>query len=224
MFLLAGAAAAVSCAVGMWCVFDEPGSSAAQPRLAANSASATAPAIELPRFLETGREDAEIPQNSDAPSTTFAAAPAPGALTAAQPAPTAAAQPDFGSTVVRRLEIEPKQFGEAVSRPHTGATATRGLTLELAPGVRQPIALLDAETELPPPQANALADIHEEFVERIETAVGAGSDQELDETWDREQTQADSRYRIVFGEAAYHRMQMEAARSARGLPNGPVFR
>ena len=224
MFLLAGAAATVSCAVGMWCVLDEPGSSAAQPRPAATSASAATQAIELPMFRETGREDAEIPQNNDPPSTPFAAAPAPVAFTAAQPTPTAAEQPAFGSTAVRRLEIEPRQFVRAGALPQTGAAAAGLLTLELAPGVRQPIALLDAETELPPPQANALADIHEQFIESIEAAAGAGSDQELNETWDREQTQADSRYRIIFGEAAYNRTQMEAARSARGLPNGPVFR
>lgn len=171
---------------------------------------------------ESGEDGAEVglgieaPVPSAVPSQDYRS-PAPVASVAELRPTEAMGGTEFGAKVVRQLQIEPRKLGQV------GAQAFRALTLDLAPGVQQPIALLDATTDLPPPQAGALADIHNEFIEHIEAAAGVSSDQELNETWDRQQTEADSRYRIVFGEAAFMRMQMDAARNARGVPSGPDF-
>jgi hypothetical protein len=131
--------------------------------------------------------------------------------------PSAEVPPAFAPVPNRRLEIEPRQRSifpvwsnfPAQQKPPTVA-------LDLAPGVREPIALLDAGAELPPPQAAALAGISNEFIDRIEEAADTLPDDALAETWDTQQAQADSEYRNLFGAAAYNQMLMEAAIKAMG--------
>jgi hypothetical protein len=85
------------------------------------------------------------------------------------------------------------------------------LSVLLSPGVREPAVIFDPQEGLSDQQAEALADLSDEFIRKVEGAAGTAPEEELTETWDRAQEDADSQYRNIFGEAAYHQMLMEAA-------------
>ena len=97
--------------------------------------------------------------------------------------------------------------------------------LDLAPGVREPIAMVTAENpvndlpeqgdELTSEQSNAILEISEDFKNRIHQAASTLPEEELSETWDAEQEHADSLYRILFGDSAYNQKSAERALDAR---------
>jgi hypothetical protein len=87
----------------------------------------------------------------------------------------------------------------------------RELTVLLSPGVREPAVIFDPQEGVSDQQAEALADLSDEFIRKVEETAGTAPEEELTETWDRAQEDADSQYRNIFGEAAYHQMMMEAA-------------
>jgi hypothetical protein len=84
-------------------------------------------------------------------------------------------------------------------------------TVYLPPGVREPAALLDPQEGLSDQQAEALADLSDEFIRQLEETAATSPEETITETWDQGQEDADSQYRNLFGEAAYNRMLMEAA-------------
>lgn len=93
----------------------------------------------------------------------------------------------------------------------TSAIAEPVLTLVLPPGVREPAVLLDSPEELSTQQAIALDDISDEFIAQVEQAVASGSEETVTEAWETAQQEADSQFRILFGDIAYNQMQMDAA-------------
>jgi hypothetical protein len=99
------------------------------------------------------------------------------------------------------------------------------LELQLAPGINEPAALVASDTNLPKPLAEALIGTGEAFAEKVEKAVAEGqSDEELNATWDRAKEDADSHYRILFGDAALNERMAEAALKALGYPTVPADR
>ncbi len=95
-----------------------------------------------------------------------------------------------------------------------GATPTFELQIDLAPGVKEPIALVGSSADLAPAQARALAAIANEFVDRIEQAAGTLSDEDFTATWAEEQANADAQYLAIFGAEAYNQKLAETAANA----------
>jgi hypothetical protein len=90
------------------------------------------------------------------------------------------------------------------------------VVLDLAPGTREPIALLDEHEITTPAQATALESIADDFLDRIEGTADTATDDEAGANWQQAQADADSIYRNTFGEAAYEQRLIEAAVRALG--------
>jgi hypothetical protein len=160
---------------------------------------------------------------SDAPlrdlsSSDAAASVPPKRLRGSDDAPvTAPMQFDAVRPPSRRFEIYPLvAFAAPGVFRRLPAAPAPSLTLDLAPGTREPLALLDDTNIDTAAQAAALDSIAEEFLDRIEHAAPTASDEDLADTWQQAQSDADSIYRNIFGEAAYHVRLMDAAIRALG--------
>jgi hypothetical protein len=89
------------------------------------------------------------------------------------------------------------------------------LPLEIAPGVLEPIALLEEDGDLSPAQAKTLAEIGDQSLKKVNSAAkSASTDEELSEVWSKEQNDADADYRRIFGDSAATAQGTEAARRA----------
>ncbi|HEX8296364.1 MAG TPA: hypothetical protein VF593_08700 [Chthoniobacteraceae bacterium] len=91
------------------------------------------------------------------------------------------------------------------------------LVLELEPGTREPVAFADAGEDRTIEQSESLAGISSDFDERVKQAAPDLSDDALSEVWESEQMEADSQYRILFGDSAFNQRSMETALHALGL-------
>jgi hypothetical protein len=91
-----------------------------------------------------------------------------------------------------------------------------GVTLEVPTGARVPIAAMEGGGELTPQQQVAVDEILQDFKKEIvelQTA-GEGGAASANDAWEAARKRADERYRILFGDAAYNAMQIQAAREA----------
>lgn len=167
--------------------------------------------------------------------TSLSAAPAPHSATPAFPVPvtTPAIVPLFRGSDEAPASA-PVDF-DALARParrfeiYARIPITRGgftplpapapsVVLDLAPGTREPIALIeDAETRTPA-QSAALDSTADAFLDRVEQGAAGDSEEALSITWEQAQEDADSIYRNIFGEAAYQRRLTESAIRALGRP------
>ena len=106
-----------------------------------------------------------------------------------------------------------------MSRPPTFSRPEQDLQFLLPPGVPEPAALVASGEGLPQAQGNALEATAEKFLQRLEDAVGkAVTDEQLSEVWDEAREEANSSFRILFGDAAANERIAEAAIKALGFP------
>ncbi len=104
---------------------------------------------------------------------------------------------------------------------------SRDLDIEVPFGARVPAVFLD-DTPRPAPQQAALERIMDEFQDTIQRfksrsrsssvnlenpAADGGNFEEL-QVWEKARQQADRRYQILYGDAAYNRLTMLAAMQA----------
>ncbi len=120
---------------------------------------------------------------------------------------------------LRRITVFTQPQPPAARR--ASATSTPDLVLELSAGVRAPVAFAASDDALSPAQASALQEISDQFVARINDAAATLADEDLAQVWTAEQEQADSIYRIVFGDSAYLQKSMETAINALDQPSSP---
>lgn len=119
----------------------------------------------------------------------------------------------------RVMTIEPRPPAFVPGRSALPATAPAvPVELELPPGTRSPIAVSESIEGLTPTQADAVTRISNDFADGIEEAVATLPEEEVLAAWDVQQSDADSQFRNIFGEAAYHQRQAASAIEAMGLP------
>ena len=135
-----------------------------------------------------------------------------------RPAKSTESENPIAEAPLRRLVIEAASPSPSVA----GATPTVELQIDLAPGVKEPIALVDSAADLAPAQAHVLAAIANEFVDRIEQAAGTLTDEDFTATWGAEQANADAQYLAIFGAEAYNEKLAETAANA--IAGKPVAR
>ncbi len=134
-----------------------------------------------------------------------------------RPRPTAPIEPEnpVAAAPRRRLIIEAIPATPVPGQPLlSGSVPASELQIDLAPGVKEPIALVDFTSDLPPAQARAVAAIADDFVDRIEKAAESLPDEGFAETWDTEQANADAQYYAIFGVEAYNRKLADTAANA----------
>jgi hypothetical protein len=90
------------------------------------------------------------------------------------------------------------------------------ITLELKSGVRLPLAAVKTDDALYPSQIDARQQIAKDFEREIADALSQpGSDKaDLDEIWNKARQRADNRFRLLFGDDAYNRASVAAAKEA----------
>lgn len=91
----------------------------------------------------------------------------------------------------------------------SGQSSSRELNLPVPLGAKVPAAVVDVTPDYTPQQTQALESIIGDF----EKEIAEGASQGLTETqaWEAARMRADNRYRVLFGDAAYNMMSMQAA-------------
>lgn len=121
---------------------------------------------------------------------------------------------------IRQFSIPPRHFPMLIGHSNKpGDISPKPIELELGPGTIEPIALAEPLETMTPAQATAVAEISDDFIDRIEEAATTLPDEALSGVWDAEQENADSLYRVLFGDVAYNEKLMERALDALGLPS-----
>ncbi len=104
----------------------------------------------------------------------------------------------------------------------TGVAPASELHIDLAPGVKEPIALVESTADLSTVQARVVTGIADDFIGRIEGAAESLSDESFSDVWDAGQASADSQYYALFGAEAYNRKLADtAANAVAGRPVEP---
>jgi len=149
-----------------------------------------------PAVFPAGPEDRNAQFADDHPAGEDRREPAAGVT-----APRMPAMPTF---------ILPLSFRAETSSPE--------VTIELAPGVREPAATLPHEGIGSPQQADALDRIVTKFDQEIAAAAAqpetAVDPEPLGRAWADAKWRADERYRLLFGDAAFNQATAQAAREA----------
>lgn len=123
------------------------------------------------------------------------------------------------SRPVRRKTVDGSFGGAPAGIIKSAVSSTKdGLPIELAPGVRRPVALLSFENELPPPVQRSLTNLGTSFTQELLANV---ADQGIaPETpiplpaWEMARSTVDYQFCKLFGAEAYNRAGVVAALEA----------
>lgn len=117
-----------------------------------------------------------------------------------------------------RAVFSPDRASEPAKKEGTKrfSTAAGAVTIELSPGVRLPLALMKTEEALYPGQIDAREKIKKDFEREIADALRSpNADKvDIDEVWNDARRRADSRFRLLFGDDAYNRASIVAAKDS----------
>ena len=101
------------------------------------------------------------------------------------------------------------------------------IELELGPGVRLPVAMLDHDAPLTAQEATAKENLVHVFSNEISASLAETGADITDERiaakiYARAQHRADAQYKVLFGDAAYNQAGMRAAMEAMPTPGAPA--